>query len=201
MMRVVRSTTRARWLAIGIGLLVVALIGAAAWALADNQADQRRDLRERYVDRTAVASSLLDSLFRVAFTAQSRDASERLAGKVTRAQLDAQVKRGRQTYALVLDSSGHVLAASSRAPAGTPGLPLHARTALRNGFGIADAHAGVIESAVAYPAKGGPRVLLMGQPIKGYADFLSGTLRPLPTLKGSEALVLDGNGQIAGGTT
>src|SRR4051812_15646978 len=102
MMRDVRSTTRARWMAAGVGLLVVALISAAAWALADNQADQRRDLRDRYVDRTAVASSLLDSLFRVAFNAQSRNASERLAGKVTRAQLDAQVARGQQSYAVVI---------------------------------------------------------------------------------------------------
>src|SRR3954466_8159411 len=101
MMRGVRSTTRARWLAIGVGILVVALVGAAAWALADNQADQRRDLRDRYVDRTAVASSLLDSLFRVAFSSQARDASERFAGNVDAARLDAQAARGQTAYVAV----------------------------------------------------------------------------------------------------
>src|SRR3954453_17732453 len=101
MMLRVRSTTRARWLALGVGLLVVALVGAAAWTLADNQADQRRDLRDRYVDRTAVASSLLDSLFRVAFTSQARDASARFAGKISPARLDAQVARGQAAYAVV----------------------------------------------------------------------------------------------------
>src|SRR3954466_10666288 len=108
MMRGVRSTTRARWLAIGVGLLVVALIGVAAWALADNQAHQRRDLRDRYVDRTAVASSLLDSLFRVAFNSQSSDSAERFRGKPTAAQLDAQVARSNASYALIVDPSGRV---------------------------------------------------------------------------------------------
>ena len=201
MMPGVRSRSTARWLAIGLGVLVVALVAAAAWALADNQSDQRRDLRDRYVDRTVVASSLLDSLFRVAFNSQSRDASERFAGKVTTAKLDAQVARGQQTYALVVDPSGRVLAASSKAPSRAPGLPAHARVALRNGFGLADPSNGQIESAIAFRTPQGPRVLLMGQPVKTYSDFLAGTLRPLPTLKGSEALVLAGNGEVVGGLT
>src|SRR3954452_12658855 len=166
MMPGVRSPTRARRLAIGVGRLVVALIGAAAWALADNQADQRRDLRERYVDRTAVASSLLDSLFRVAFSAQSRDASERYAGKVTPKQLDAQVTRGQQAYALVVDASGRVLAASRKARGDVAGIPAHVRTALRSGFGISDERNGLLESAVAFQTPSGRRVLIQGQPVK-----------------------------------
>src|SRR4051812_17980757 len=185
MMRHVRRPSTSRALAVGLGILVVALVGAAAWALADNQADQRRDLRDRYVDRTAVASSLLDSLFRVAFNAQSRDASERFAGKVDAAHLDAQVARSQAAYAVVVDASGRVLAASRKAPRRPPGLPAHARTALRTGFGFGDARDGLIESSVAFPTPTGPRVLIQGQPIKTYADFLGGTLRPLPTLKGS----------------
>src|SRR3954451_17342791 len=158
MMRGVRNQSTARAVALGFTVLALALVGAAAWTLADNQADQRRDLRDRYVDRTAVASSLLDSLFRVAFTSQARDASARFAGKISPARLDAQVARGQAAYAVVLDASGRVLGASRKAPARPPGLPAHVRTALHSGFGIGDARDGLIESAVAFPTPSGPRV-------------------------------------------
>src|SRR3954462_8623706 len=85
MMRGVRNQSTARAVAVGFTVLALALVGAAAGTLADNQADQRRDLRDRYVDRTAVTASLVDSLFRVAFTGQARDASDHLAGKVSAA--------------------------------------------------------------------------------------------------------------------
>src|SRR3954451_7178929 len=201
MMTAVRNRTSARALAAGFTVLALALVGVAAWALAHNQSHQRRDLRDRYVDRTAVASSLLDSLFRVAFSSQARDASERFAGNVDAARLDAQAARGQTAYVAVLDASGRVLAASRKAPPRPPGLPAHVRTALRSGFGIGDARDGLIESAVAFQTPSGPRVLIQGQPVKTFADFLSGTLRPLPTLKGSEALVLDRNGGVVGGIT
>src|SRR3954447_3490196 len=201
MMPAVRNRTSGRALAAGFTVLALALVGVAAWALAHNQSHQRRDLRDRYVDRTAVASSLVDSLFRVAFTSQARDASQRFAGKVTPARLDAQVARGQQTYALVLDRSGRVVGASKRAPLGRTGLPPAARAALRSGFGLGDASAGTLESAVAFPTPHGQRVLIQGQPVKVYSDFLAGTLRPLTTLKGSEALVLDGRGHVVGGIT
>src|SRR4051795_10717757 len=101
MMPAVRKRSTARAVALGFTALALVVVGAAAWTLADNQADQRRDLRDRYVDRTAVASSLLDSLFRVAFASQSRDASERFAGKVDAARLEAQAARGQAVYAVI----------------------------------------------------------------------------------------------------
>src|SRR3954453_2985014 len=130
MVAVLRRTS-AGAVALGFTLLALVLTGLAAWALAHNQADQRRDLRARYVDRTVVASSLLDSLFRVAFTSQTRDASERFAGKVDTARLNAKAARGQTAYVVIADASGRVLAASRKAPPRPPGLPAHLRTALR----------------------------------------------------------------------
>src|SRR3954452_24473896 len=192
-------------LALGLTLLALALIGVAAWTLADNQADQRRDLRNRFVDRTAVASSLVDSLFRVAFTSQARDASERLGGPLSAADLDAQARRNQVVYVAVGDPSGRLIAASKNAPpdegARLAARPFHVRKALRNGFGLGDVRGGVIESAVAFQTAQGPRVLVQGTPVKAFSGFLAGTLRPLPTLKGSEAVVLDGAGHPVGGLT
>src|SRR4051812_11881050 len=202
MLRGVRNQSPARAVALGFTVLALALVGAAAWTLADNQADQRRDLRDRYVDRTAVTASLVDSLFRVAFTGQARDASDHLAGKVSAARLDAQVARGNQSYAVVVDAKGNVVGASTRAPDSPPGgREEMLRAALRTGFGIGDTQGGAIESAVAFQTPRGPRVLVQGQPVKSFSDFLAGTLRPLPTLKGSEAVVIDGNGKSVGGLT
>ena len=53
-------------------LLALATLGVAAWFLADTQSKQRRDLRDRYSDRTVVAASLIDALFRVAFDGQAQ---------------------------------------------------------------------------------------------------------------------------------
>ena len=49
-----------------LGLLVLVVLGAVGYFLADTQREQRSDLRERYAERTRVASALLDSLFAVA---------------------------------------------------------------------------------------------------------------------------------------
>src|SRR4051794_35730796 len=111
MVGVLRRTS-AGAVALCFTLLALVLTGLAAWALAHNQADQRRDLRARYVDRTAVASSLLDSLFRVAFTSQMRDASERLGVHADTAAMDAMTRRNQLAYAAVTDPTGKVIAAS-----------------------------------------------------------------------------------------
>src|SRR3954467_10652048 len=101
-------------LAIGLAVLALAALGVSAWFLSDTQSDQRRALRNRYSDRTAIAASLIDSLFRVAFTGQRQQAAEQYSGdRISRAQLDAATKRGSNVYTMVVDGSGHVLGAST----------------------------------------------------------------------------------------
>jgi signal transduction histidine kinase len=66
--------------------------------------------------------------------------------------------------------------------------------ALRTGSALGNVQPGtpsVIETAVAFQTPSGPRLQVNASPAKLFADFLGPTLRPLPTLRGSQAFVLD----------
>src|SRR4051812_1772840 len=184
---------------VAIALAVVA-IGALAWFLADTQSDQRRDLRARYADRTAVAASLIDSLFRLAFTSQSQQASQQWAAPhISRARLDAAVKRQQLGWSMVVDDHGKVIGASSGAPSAPDQGTI--RGAAAHGFGVGAVRPGnrpVVDSAVKFSTPTGVRYLVNGTPLKSYRTFLDGTLKPLPTLKRSRAFVIDQNGRALG---
>ena len=188
--------------AICLGLVMLTALLVAALFLAHTQADQRRDLRDRYVQRTAVASGLIEAIFRVAFRGQARDASQLYAGpRVRRDVLDVAAANNNVSYMLILDASGRALGMSSHVPPGTAqrlaGERAFLRTALRAGNALGNVTRGrpdVVESAVAFQTPTGSRLQVNATPLKIYADFLGGTLRPLPTLRGSEAFVLDGHG-------
>src|SRR6185503_15327756 len=158
------------------------------------------DLRDRYADRTAVAASLIDSLFNVAFTAQRGQAAERYGGpSIPRERLDAVAKQGQLAYTMIVDARGRVISASSNAPSAVD--PAVLRTALKGGVGLSGSPSGrppVIQSAIAFRTPSGPRVQVNGSPTKAFVTFLSGTLKPLPTLTGSRAFVLDARGGSLG---
>jgi signal transduction histidine kinase len=202
-----RARDGATLAAIGLTLVVLGAIGVAAWFLADTQSDQRRDLRERYVERTEVAGSLIDSLFAVAFNSGVEQTVERYGGEtVDQAVLDRQVARGQNHYLLVLADDGEVLAASSGTPADVrerlTAVPPHLRTALRAGYALADLpDPEVVETAVAFPGPDGRRMIVTGNRREAFSDFLRGTLRPLPTLDRSASFVIDSRGRSLGGTS
>src|SRR3954447_1746301 len=94
--------------ALALAFLAIAAIGlgVGAWQLARSQSHDRADLRSRYSSRAAVATALIDSLFRVAFTQQGQQAAQRFSGHVTDKQLAAFAKRNQALYAAVLSQSG-----------------------------------------------------------------------------------------------
>src|SRR4051812_18729094 len=187
-------------LAIGLAVLALAALGVSAWFLSDTQSDQRRALRDRYSDRTAIAASLIDSLFRVAFTGQQQQAAQQYAGdRISRAQLDATVKRGSQGDTMVVDAQGHGVGGPSRAPR-VPHAGLISQ-ATRSAFALSEVRPGrpaVIESAFSFQAPSGVRVVISASPLPVYRSFLDGTIKPLPTLRRSRAYVLDRNGRALG---
>jgi signal transduction histidine kinase len=88
----------------------------------------------------------------------------------------------------VIDPSGEVVSASSRAPAGLARrfarVPRFARTALRQGYGLSDVQVvggkAVVETAVAFESPFGRRIQLTAAPVETFVQFLSGTLVRLP---------------------
>jgi signal transduction histidine kinase len=100
----------------------------------------------------------------------------------------------------VFNAAGDQIQASSRAPAQFDGRAI--RRALASGVGLANVREGttpVVETAVRFDTPQGMRVLVRGSPAELFSVFLAGTLRPLPTLNGSLAYVLDGRGRSLGG--
>ena len=198
-MKRLRGKDDATWLAVGFVLLALTAVGVAAWLLAGSQADQRRDLRARYADRVDVATALVGSLLSVAYSGQRQDAAQRYDGPVTREMLDEAKRRGDAKYLLVLGPAGNVIEGTTGAPSmATPQRQRTVKAALSSpaGYGLGGVRNGMLESAVAFPAAGGTRVLLTGSDAKAFADFLRGSLRPVPQGSTGRAWVFDADGGV-----
>jgi signal transduction histidine kinase len=192
-------------LAVTAVALVALVIGAVL--LYDSQSHQRDDLRSAYGQRAEIATGAVESIFRVGFVGQSREAAQRFdEATPSREDVDAAARANDATYLAVLDPSGEVLAASSGAPEGLrrrlATVPDHVRAALRADFGLSNvlvnAGEALVESAVVFETPFGRRVQLSAAPIETYVGFLSGTLVRLPRVADGGALVLDANGRILG---
>jgi signal transduction histidine kinase len=195
-----RPTRRPTVVAVAFIAVAVIALGVSAWFLGSTQSQQRRDLRERYTSRTAVAASLIDALFRTAFDAQSTQAAQLYGGpRISTARLERAVRQGRLRYTMVVDARGNVLGGTSHAPKSPD--PAVVRAALKTGIGLSAVRPGrppVIETAIAFKTPSGVRLNVNGTPLAVYQTFLGGTLRPLPTITGSRAFVLDQNGRSLG---
>src|SRR3954469_8940617 len=146
---------RRRGNALALAFLAIAAIGlgVGAWQLARSQSHDRADLRSRYASRAAVATALIDSLFRLAYTQQGQQAAQRFSGHVSPKALAAFAKRNQVPYAAILSQGGKLNAASPGTPPG-PGKTVTAR-ALAKGLAVSNLirrpTGSVIESAVRYP--------------------------------------------------
>jgi signal transduction histidine kinase len=191
---------RRRGNAIAAAFVVLTLVGVGvgAWLLADSQGNDREQLRDRYATGATVAASLIDSLFRVAFSSGIERAVEEFSGDVTTQQLDAYTRRNQSLYAVVLDADGSVVAASSGAPS-TAGSLIEdvGDTGIAVGDVTQVGAKEAIESATRFPVGESARFLVSGSPIDTFREILSGSIAPLVRY-GGEAYVLDGNGRVLG---
>jgi signal transduction histidine kinase len=178
--------------------VVFVLLVAIGWQLARSEADGRAALRDRFADRAPVATSVVNSILRTAFTQQSQTLGPRLGGaRVPQATLDALVHQNKGISSTVLDARGRVVGTSRRGRA-RHGLARFERVALRTGYGMAPVLAGspaTISSAVRVRTPSGVRLLVSTSPAKGFTTFLGGTLKPLVgSAGGGGALIVDGRG-------
>ena len=182
-------------------LLIAAIgLGVGAWQLARSQSHDRADLRNRYASRAGVASALIDSLFRLAFTQQAQEAGHRFSHHVSPKQLAAFAKRSQLSYAAILSQAGEPIAATPGAPA-RPGESV-AAAAIKQNVAVSDLihspSGDVIESAVRFPVAHHLRIYVTASPVATYRAFLTGSLRPLTPVEGGEAYVLDSHGMVLG---
>jgi signal transduction histidine kinase/DNA-binding response OmpR family regulator len=191
-------------LALGVSAVVVlALLAVFALELANTQAKSDSDVKARVHERAMLAAALVDSLFNSVLQQIPTDA-KMYGGRTVSPRVLAANNQQNGGYAVLLDSSGHVLAAtSSFTPQARADLARSSALALvRAGhpYGLGNllpyGKTGTIDIAVAFPTPYGVRVLLTGSPPKLLSGFLSGELQHVPGVKGAYNYLLDGNGTV-----
>jgi signal transduction histidine kinase len=190
------------------GLAVLGLLSVFAIELSDTQAKSKRDVEARVHERGVLAAALIDSLFGSVAQQIPQDARNYGGPMVSQKALDHQAAQGQNTYLAVLDGSGRVLAY-------TAGFNFEARQDLAKSASLALVRAGypyatgdilpygltgVINLAVAFPTRFGPRILLTGFRPKALGTFIDGELAKIPGVPGAYTYLVDGNNAVLGST-
>lgn len=188
-------------------IVIFGLLAVFAVELSNNQAKSKKDIESRVHERSVLAAALIDSLFQTsARMVAVQDA--KLYGTPTVSPRRLEKAKGRGPYAVLLDSSGDVLAHSSGfTPQARAGLAhSSAVRLLRQGYPWALGNvlpygrAGVINYGLKLATPSGTRYLLTGFVPTELAPFLIGELREIPGVSGSHNYVLDSNGEILAST-
>jgi hypothetical protein len=177
--------------------LLVALLGVFAYALANSQSQQRKDINKRFEDRAQVAATVNESLFSLASsTVKPQDAQRFGDQKVNDQFLQQRTALQQQYYAAILSSDGKVLAKAGAVPADLTSHPT-VKEALRSKGAVysslMDAPGGKtsIESAIAFPTKYGVRLDVTSGNADALAQFLNSFLSRLPTVANAKSYVID----------
>jgi signal transduction histidine kinase len=192
----------ATFVSVAAGLVVLALLATFALELANTQAKSKGDVTDRVRERAVLAAALIDSLFQT--TGQQAPQNARKYGDrtVTAARMEA--NHGQNSYVVLLDSSGRVLAHSrgftSQARSNLAGSV--AVRLVRSGrlYGLGDirpyGRRGVVDLAVAVPTRFGRRILLTGFEPTTLSTFIGGELRKIPGVKGARSYLVDGRNAV-----
>src|SRR5689334_16564781 len=98
--------------------LLILLLGVLAYALANSQHQQRKDINKRFEDRARVAATVNESLFSlVSTTVRPADAKTFGGQTIDQKALQQRTAVQQQFYAAILSSSGKVLAKAGAVPA------------------------------------------------------------------------------------
>ena len=189
---------------------VVALLGLLivfGVVLSDSQTKARDDVEGRFADRAKASAELTGSLFGSASSSAQAERARKFGGpRVSAEALGAEVKQSNGRYLMVLSQRGEILGAS-------PGTPAAARRAVaaRPGYisrplkGAPFALSNVLDTgskapslvyAQSFKTAFGLRVLVSGLDARLISQFLAGSLKKLPNVKGGRPYVLDEKGVI-----
>ena len=188
-------------------MLVLGLLAVFAIELSNTQAKSKGDVEARVHERSVLAAALIDSLFQTSsHTSAVTDA--RLYGglKVPGALLNK--ARANNRYAVLLDSSDHVIAASAGFTAQSRSdlafsetlRLLHAGRPWALGNVLPYGKRGIVNFGIVVSTRHGRRYLLQGIDPQVLGPFLLGELRQIPGVRGAFNSILDGNGVIISST-
>ncbi len=194
-------------LAVFAAVILLGLLTVFAIELSNTQAKSKQDVKTRVHERGVLAGALVDSLFQTVTEQVPQDAKLYGTATVPDQVLNHQV--GQNTYLALLDGSGqHVIAASRGfTPQARADLPhSEALTLLRTGhpYGLGNllpyGKTGVINFAVIFPTRYGPRILLTGFGPQALGGFLTADLNKIPGVKGAHNYLIDGNDTVLAST-
>ncbi|HWE57876.1 MAG TPA: ATP-binding protein [Acidimicrobiales bacterium] len=188
--------------AVVIAALVLALIFAVFGVeLAANQQRSRSEIKTEVHDRSVLAAALMDSLFQTVEEQTGTD-TQYYGGSVDQSQLDKAAAG--EAYALVMNSSGQLISASTGFSAeGGFGLDQTILTRIAHGsalyfLGDLTSYNGspVADLVVKFPDDNhGSRLLVTGLKPQALAAIFDGELRSIPGVRGESNYLLDSAGR------
>jgi diguanylate cyclase (GGDEF)-like protein/PAS domain S-box-containing protein len=186
-------------------VVVLALLALLGLEVHSSQQRAHRLVEQRFRGRAVETASLTASVFASA-TRSAGPMEARRFGRRRVGAVDLAPRPGEQlTYRVLLDSSGHVLAASPGTPASATAalaaLPPHVHAVLAghpfaiSGMGLSAARQPQLEYAQALTTRFGRRVIVVAFPTRALAGFIAGYLTAAGAPRAS-AYVLDSHGAL-----
>jgi two-component system, sensor histidine kinase and response regulator len=184
------------------GVMLLALLAVFGIELSNTQAKSRRDVESRVHERAVLAAALVDSLFQTVAQQVPQDEANFGGRAVTQRAMDA--SRQQDSYAVLLDARGRVLASSQgfTAQARSDLARSEALKLVRSGhpYGLGDlmpyGGTGVIDLAVSFPTRYGTRTLVSGFSPAALGPLLTGELRKIPGVQGADNFLIDSNDTV-----
>jgi signal transduction histidine kinase len=198
------TSRKTRIVLLAAAVLIGAVLVAFAVAVIDGRSTERAAAERRFNDQAQVSAALIQSIFDSSAGTLAQQNAERFGGpRIDPRALQAFVKRGQLSYAVVLDERGEVLEATAGADQGVLGAiderPRHVTQVLQGApWGLSGLNPGnTAEYASAFAsAAGGQRVMVQGFPVELLQGFVGDTLAKLPDAEAERAYVVDGNGRV-----
>jgi hypothetical protein len=182
--------------------LLILLLGVFAYALANSQHQQRKDIRKRFEDRARVAASVNESLFSLASSTARPTDSTRFGGKtVDQTALQQRTAVQQQYYSGILSGKGEVLAKAGKLPPDIASHPvvkeaIRSKGAVYSSLLPAPGGKTAIESAIAFPTKYGTRIDVSSGNADALAQFLNSFLSKLPNVADAKSYVVDNSNKV-----
>jgi signal transduction histidine kinase len=184
-----------------VGVVLAVIFAVFAVELASGQTRSRNEIKTEVQDRAVLSASLIDSLFGTVQQQKVQYQTE-FGGQVDQAKLEATAQG--ESYAVVTDSTGTVIAASNGY---RPSSGLAVSTTVLSrlatdqagyflGDFVAEGNSYVSDLVVPFPSPSGERLLITGLQPDALIPFFGSELRSVPGVKGEVNYLLDGQGHV-----